>query len=96
MVLGAPFGSTLEKSIRILLGLVLGNYFGIWEGSLVGVSLGPPDGLIIGTVEGSLVGLSLRLTLGSPLEYPNTGDKIPDTLMSASLGLCFGSELVLG
>ena len=46
-------------------------------------------GLMIGTGGLYLVGLSLVLTLGSPLEYPNTGADIPGMLLGAPLGLWF-------
>ena len=47
MVLGEPVGYPLGSSILTFPGLVLGNYFGIWEEYLVGVSLGALGGLII-------------------------------------------------
>ena len=49
---------------------------------------------MIGTVEGSLVGLSLGLTRVSPLESKNIEAELPDMLLGAPLGLCFGSEAV--
>ena len=57
----------LGYTIIILLGLVLNNSFGTWEGSLVVVSLGTLSGLIIDTGEGFFVRLSLGLPIGYPL-----------------------------
>ena len=61
---------------------------------MVGVSLGTLGVLIIGTAEVSLVGLSLGLSLGSPLEYKNTGYVLPGMLIGAPFSLWFGSEAV--
>ena len=82
MVLGTPIGYQLGNSISMLLDLVRGTSFGIWERTLVGVSLVTIVWLMIGTGEGYLVGLSLVLPLGSPLESPNPGNM---------LGSLFGS-----
>ena len=72
MVIGELVGYQLEDSISVLIFLALGTYCGTWEVYLVIVSLGTLYVLIIGAVEGYLVGLTLVLTLGSPLESPNT------------------------
>ena len=63
---------------------------------MVGVPLGTLVGLKIGTGEVSLVGLSLGLTLGYPLESPNTRAEFPDMLMGAPIGLWFVSDVVWG
>ena len=65
----------------MFLGLALCNYFVIWEEYLVGVSLGRMDGHMIGTVEVFLVGLSLERSLESPLEFPNPGAELHETLL---------------
>ena len=58
---------------------------------MVGVSLISLFGLEIDTGEGSLVGLSPGLPLGYSLESPSYGVVLPGTLLSAPLGLWFGS-----
>ena len=92
VVMGAPLSPPLVYSMNMLIGLVLINSFGKWEGLFVEVSLGTPDRLMIGTVEGYLIGLSLVISLGSPLESPNPGSDLPGILLGAHLGLWFGSE----
>ena len=57
----------------MVLGFVIGNYFGTQEGSLVWFALGTLVDLVIGTWEGSLVGFSLGFSYGYPFESPNTG-----------------------
>ena len=93
MVLVVNVGSTLGYSINIFLDLELFNSFGTWKVYLVGFLLRTMDGLMIGTGEGSLVGLSLVLPLVYPLESPNTGSELYDTLLGSPLGLWFGSEV---
>ena len=55
MVMVVPVVFPLGYTIIILLGLVLNNSFGTWEGSLVVVSLGTLSGFIIDTGEGFLL-----------------------------------------
>ena len=95
MVMGAFIGCPLENSIGLFLGLAIFMTFFTWEEYLVGVSLGALGGLGIFTREGSLVGLSPGFPLGSPLGYPNPGVVLPGTLLGASHGLLFGSELIM-
>ena len=78
----------------MLLGFEFDSYFGTWEGSLVLFLLDTLAGLIIDTKEGYLVDLSLELPLESPIEPPNPGADLPDTLPGAPLGLCFVSNMV--
>ena len=80
MVLGEPFGSSLEDSIIMLLTLALVNSFVTREGYFIGVSLVLMTGLMFVTQEGYLIVISLVLPLGSPLEFPNPWDE---------LGFCF-------
>ena len=94
IVLGARVGYQLLYSINMLIGLVLYNYFGTWEGYLVVISLDTLVDMVIGTGEGYLVGLSLVLPLGSPLEYLNPRAELPGMLLGSPLGLCFSSEPV--
>ena len=63
---------------------------------MTGILLGPLDGLMIGTGEAYLVGLSLGITFVSPLDLPNLESELPGTLIGCPLGLCFGSDVVLG
>ena len=60
------------------------------------ISLGPMAGFVIGTGEVYLVGLSLGFPLGYPLDYPNPGAELSGTLLVASLGLWFFSDMVWG
>ena len=94
MVLVAPVGSPLGYSINMLLGLALCNYFGTREGYLVVIPLVPMSGLMLGTGEGPYFGLSLGITLGSPLESPDSGAELTGMLLDAPLGLWFVSEVV--
>ena len=61
---------------------------------MVVFSIGPLYGLMIVTVEVYLFGLSLGIPRVSPLESPNPGAELPDMLLGAPLGLCFGYEAV--
>ena len=92
--MGELVGYPLGYSIKMLLGLALGNYFGTREGYLVGVSLGTLHGLMIVTGEGYLVGLPLVIPLGPQIEYKNPGADLPGMLLGTPLGLWFGSEVV--
>ena len=83
---------TLGYSINIILGLVLDNYFGTWEGSLVVVSLVTLSGLVVVTGEVYCFALSLLLPLGYSFYSPNPGSELPGKLLGYTLGLCFGYE----
>ena len=92
-MLGARVGYQLLYSINMLIGLVLYNYFGTWEGYLVVISLDTLVDLVIGTGEGYLVGLSLVLPIVSPLESTNNGYYLPGTLLVVPPGLWFICEV---
>ena len=87
IVLGSPVDCPLEDSIVMFPGLVIDTSFVKREGSLVRVSLVRIGGLMIGTGGGSLAVLSLVLTIVYPIEYPNTGDSLPGTLLGSPVGL---------
>ena len=80
----------------MFLGLEFDWSFGTWEWFFVVVLLGPLYGVIIGTGEGYLGRWSLALTLWSQLEFPNPWAELPGTLLGASIGLWFGSDVVWG
>ena len=62
---GAPVVYTLRCSIGMIIGLILGNYFGTWVRSLVGVSFG----ILRVTLMGAPLGLWFRFEMNRYLSY---------------------------
>ena len=94
VVLAAPVEYSLEDSSIILLDLVIGNSVGTRELCSVLNSLCTMGVLMIVSLEEYLVGLSLMLPLVYPLGSPNHVYFLAGMLLTALLGLWFGSEVV--